>query len=101
MELVNTPLLNLEARVENRQRLTAMKKEIEKQIDTETDAIKNELAAMGVDELEVGNRLVTLQIRDRSTLDKTELISLGVTTDQIKRATKISTYLQLDVRDKK
>jgi hypothetical protein len=101
MELVNTPLLNLEARVENRQRLTAMKKEIEKQLDAETDAIKNELAAMGLDELEVGNRLVTLQIRDRSTLDKTELISLGVTTDQIKRATKISTYLQLDVRDKK
>lgn len=97
----NTPLPNLEARVENRQRLSLMKKEIEKQIEADTEAIKDELAALGLDETEVGDYKVTLSVRDRATLDKTELISQGVTTEQIKRATKVSTYLQLDVRARK
>lgn len=101
MELTNTPTLAFELRVENRQRLISMKREIEKQIEGDTDAIKNELAALGVDDLDVGDYTVTLQIRDRSTLDKGELVALGVSTDVIKRATKVSTYMQLDVRAKK
>jgi hypothetical protein len=101
MELTNIPTLALELRVENRQRLISMKKEIEKQIEVDTDAIKNELAALGVDDLDVGDYAVALQIRDRSTLDKGELVALGVSADVIKRATKVSTYMQLDVRLRK
>lgn len=99
--LENTPLLELQTRVENRQRLAAMKKEIEKQMETETDAIKNEMAVLGLDEMPVGDYDLTLQIRDRSTLDKAELIALGVSTETIKKATKVSTYMQLDVRVRK
>ncbi len=101
MELLQTQTIGLQTRVENRQRLVAMKKEIEKQIDDDTEAIKDELTALGVDDLDVGDYTVTLQVKDRATLDKGELVSLGVSTDLIKRATKVSTYLQLDVRAKK
>jgi hypothetical protein len=101
--IINTPMLNLETRVENRQRLTAMKKEIEKQLEDENNAIKNEMVALGLDELQVGEHKLVLSTRDgRSTLDKTELMSLGVSAEQIQKATKTGDpYLQLDVKKAK
>lgn len=99
--LINTPILELGVRVDNRQRLVAMQKEITRQIDVETDCLKNELAALGIDAIDVGTHVVTLQVRDRKTLDKGALIEQGVTVAQIERATKTSTYTQLDVRERK
>jgi hypothetical protein len=101
MELQQTQIIGLDFRIENRQRLTAMKKEIEKQIDDETKGIKESMEAAGLVDYDAGDVVATLSMRERATLDKTELISLGVSTDLIKRATKVSTYIQLDVRGKK
>ena len=102
-EITSAPatLPELQLLVENRQKLVAMKKEIEKQIEDATSTIKDDMIERNVMELEVGDYKLTLQLRDRSTLDKTELVSMGVSTDVIKKATKTSTYTQLDVREKK
>ncbi len=78
-----------------------MKHEIEKQIDAHTATIKAELIAVGQDTYDAGEFIATLTVRDRATLDKTELVALGVSTELIKRATKMSTYVQLDVRARK
>lgn len=102
MSSVNTvPVLSIDDRIENRQRLVQMKKEIEKQIDAETETIKDSMMAAGLENYDAGDFEAKLTVRDRSTLDKTELVSQGVTTEQIARATKVSTYVQLDVRGKK
>ena len=101
MEQINTPALELVATIEDRQRLIGMKKEIEAQIDAHTATIKAELIAVGQDTYDAGDYTATLTVRERATLDKTELISQGVTTEQIKRATKVSTYVQLDIRARK
>lgn len=98
-----TPALGLtiEERIEHRQRLTAMKAEIEKQIDAETEAIKSHLIDNDLMSLDAGEFTASLTIRNRETLDKARLIDQGVTTAQIRAATKSSTYAQLDVRKKK
>ena len=100
MDLTQTNLtvLDLQQNVENRQRLCAMKTQIEKQIDEETGVIKNEMAARGIEALDVADFNVTLSVRDRKTLDRTLLIEAGVSTNVIEACMKTATYLQLDVR---
>ena len=100
-DMEQTLSLELTATIENRQKLLGMKKEIERQIDLDTKAIKDVMEAACEDVYEAGDYTATLTVRERATLDKTELISQGVTTEQIKRATKVSTYVQLDVRTRK
>lgn len=99
--LQQSPTLTIEERVENRQRLVAMKAEIEKQIDAETEYLKEYLMENDLVALSAGEYQVNLTIRTRDTLDKARLVDQGVTTQQIKAATKSSTYAQLDVRKKK
>ncbi len=101
MEQITALTPELTATIENRQRLVSMKKEIERQIDLDTEAIKNEMVAAGIDAYDAGEYTAALTVRERATLDKTELVNLGVSTELIKRATKVSTYVQLDVRGKK
>ncbi len=100
-DMEQTLSLDIAATIENRQRLVGMKKEIERQIDLDTEAIKRVMVEEEKESVEAGEFTATLTVRERATLDKTELISQGVTTEQIKRATKVSTYVQLDVRARK
>ena len=101
LDLSQVVELNLDAQIALRQKLSEMKKEIEKQLNTANEAIKVEMEEQGLTVAGEGDYEAVLSLRDRSTLDKTELISQGVTTEQIKNATKIATYLQLDVRKRK
>jgi len=92
----------LQDRVLNRQRLAADIAKLKTEMDDESEAIKNEMMRLGLETLtDIPGWTPTLSVRERSTLDKTELISQGVSTAQIKAATKTSTYTQLDVREKK
>ena len=100
-ELNASPSTTIESRLENRIRLAAMRAEIDAQLEAENDAIKEYLIDAGLDTVAVGDYTATLSINTRSTLDKTALVEAGVTTDQIKRATKTSTFAKLDVRKKK
>jgi hypothetical protein len=100
VELSQVVELSLEEQILLRQNLSEMQKEIGRQLEAANTAIKAEMEEQGLTEATAGDYQAVLSLRDRSTLDKTELISQGVTTEQIKRATKIATYLQLDVRKK-
>ena len=103
MEQTVTTELTLEDRIANRQRLIAMKAEIEKQLEEEKAAILAEYAERDIEAFPIDETHdLVLSVRSRSTLDKTELISQGVTTEQIKKATKQGKdYFQLDPRERK
>ena len=101
MEQVNTPTLDLTLTIANRQRLVAMKQEIEKQIEADTTTIKDAMIGACEDTYDAGEYLATLTVRERATLGKAELVAYGVSTELIKRATKVSEYIQLDVKAKK
>lgn len=92
--------LTLEDRFALRQRLVAMKDEIDQQLKDENEAIKLDMLRLGVDEYPVGDEKFVLSVRNgRASLDKGELVALGVSTDTIARATKHGDpYTQLDVR---
>jgi hypothetical protein len=94
-------VLELQISLETRQALALQKKDIEQRMDRESEFIKAEMIRLGVDSVEVGDWVPTLSVKERKTLDKVELVQQGVTTAQIERATKVSTYVQLDVRAKK
>lgn len=98
-ELTPTPWL-LQA-IETRRHLQQVVKAAEAELARATDDLKNELLAQGLDTADVGNYIVTLSVRERSSLDKGALVALGVSTDVIAKATKTSSYTQLDVREKK
>jgi hypothetical protein len=97
----NTLRTNLEATISYRQGLVLEQKRIAKLIDEATDAIKNEMLAQGLDTFDTGLFVSKMSVRERATLDKQALIDEGVSTDQIFKATKVSTFIQLDVREKK
>lgn len=103
--LTNTvaPDLSLEQRLENRQRLSRIAAETKAQLDAENEAIKDDMVAQGLDTYRVGDEVLVLSTREgRQTLDKAELVALGVSTELIKQATKTGKdYLQLDVRKAK
>ncbi len=93
LEEILTPL------VTTRQDLKAQIAALEKQTDNINDDIKTTLANAGVTEIEVAGHKVTLNLAsERSTLDKQKLLEQGVTTDQIKAATKTTTSVLLNVR---
>lgn len=104
-ELTNTvaPELTLEARFENRQRLSRIAAETKAQLDAENEAIKADMIAAGLETYRVGDEVLVLSVRDgKRTLDKAELVALGVGTDVIEKATKVGKdYVQLDVRKAK
>lgn len=89
--------------VEDRQRLVAMKTEIETQIERATAIIKNEMIGLGVDHVDIGDLSVSLSVREgRATLSKTLLVGLGVSLATLDKATTHGKdYTQLDIREKK
>jgi uncharacterized protein YwgA len=93
LEAVLSPL------VITRQDLKARIAALESQVDSINDDIKTTLANAGITEIEVENHKITLNLAsERSTLDKRKLLEQGVTTDQIKAATNITTSVLLNVR---
>jgi hypothetical protein len=94
--------LQLQLTLEQRQHLVMQIKTLTAELDPLNDYIKAEMIRLGVDVIdEFDNWTPTLTVKERKTLDKVELVQQGVTTAQIERATKVSTYVQLDVRAKK
>lgn len=95
-----SPGQTLEQRFETRQRLSRIAAETKAQLDAENEAIKIEMATLGIDTYRVGDEELVVSPRDgKKTLDKAELVALGVSTDIIAKATKHGKdYLQLDVR---
>lgn len=91
---------SLELRMETRSKLSAMKKEIDAQLEEENKLIKADMAWLGVNEYVVGDQMFVLSARDgRATLDKGRLIELGVSTKTIEDATVTGAgYVQLNVR---
>lgn len=100
MDLAQT--LNLEVVVGDRQRLVAMRKEIDAQIEDATDTIKEFMILNDLTACEIGDVTASLTVREgRATLDRMALVSLGVGTDVIERATKHGKpYTQLDIRER-
>lgn len=99
LENTVAPNLTLDQRFVNRQRLTRIAAETKAQLDAENEAIKRDMMVAGIDTYQVGDELLVLSVRDgRQTLDKAELVALGVSTDVIAKATKTGKeYTQLDV----
>lgn len=100
MELTTTPTLELLARVARRQALAAEIKSLQEEMDVESALIKADMMAQGIDSLDAGEWTAALTLRERKTLDKGELVALGVSTETIAKATKVNEYVQLDVRKK-
>jgi hypothetical protein len=103
MELTQSVEPTLEATLspllERRLQLKATEALTKRELETVNDEIKNALVQAGELDVVVDGQRVTLDMeREKSTLDKQRLLELGVSTEQIKRATKVSTYVQLDVR---
>lgn len=96
--LLITPLQTL---ILERQGLDDEAKTIKKKLDKVNAEIKDAMIDAGIENAEAGDWEAVLSVRDKSTLDKAALIHEGVSTDQIFKATKVSTYIQLDVRKKK
>lgn len=87
--------------LEQRAKLAAMKQEIEKQLDAANAEIKALLLDCDGQRFEGQDFTATLVISTRESLDKTKLLEAGVSTAQIKAATKTSTFDKLDVRKRK
>lgn len=102
-ELTQTVEPSLEATLlpllESRQKLKAVEAAAKAEIDKINDDIKNALIQADTLDIVVAGQRVTLDLeREKSTLDKQRLLEVGVSTEQIQKATKTSTYVQLDVR---
>jgi len=96
-------ILTLEDRVRNRQRLKAEIKDLEEVVERENAEIKAECQRLGITDYLVDGkwRVDYNPFSTKTTLDKTALVELGVTTEQIKQATKETTFEKLDVREVK
>lgn len=96
LEQILSPLL------ERRQTLKAAENLAKAEIDATNDEIKNALVQAGELDVVVDGQRVTLDMeRQKSSLNVQRLLELGVSTEQIQKATKVSTYVQLDVRKAK
>lgn len=85
--------------VTTRQELKAQIARLEAQVDSINDGIKTTLVNAGELEVVAAGHKVTLNMAaERSTLDKQKLLEQGVTTEQIKKATKVTTSILLNVR---
>lgn len=101
LNLVTAPSLEtaLAPLVETRQALKAQVAALEAQIDSINDDIKTTLVNAGELEVLAAGHKVTLNMAaERTTLDKQKLLEQGVTTEQIKKATKTTTSILLNVR---
>ena len=99
-------LQELAENVENQQRLKAEVKDLEEIITAHADEIKARLIALQQSEVVVNTnrgvyKLTYNPFAERESLDKTLLVEAGVTTEQLKRATKTTQYVRLDVREVK
>lgn len=93
LETILTPL------VETRQELKAQIAKLEAQVDSINDEIKTTLVNAGELEVSAAGHKLTLDMEaEKSSLDKQKLVEQGVTTEQIKKATKVTTYIRLDIR---
>lgn len=91
--------LTLAPLIEQRQALKAQAAALEHDIDAINDAIKTALVNSGELEVSAAGHKVTLNMEaEKSSLDKRLLLQNGVTTEQIQKSTKITTYMKLDVR---
>lgn len=101
LKLTAAPTLEqaLSPLVTERQELKAQIAKLEAQVDSINDDIKTTLVNAGELEAVVeGHKLVLDMEAEKSSLDKRLLFEQGVTAEQIKRATKVTTYIKLDVR---
>lgn len=98
-----TPSQTLEERHEIRRYLAEQIADLQQRLDFETQAIKDQMTAEGIDTYTIGDEVLVLSARNgKSSLDKTLLVELGVSTDVIAKATKTGKpYVQLDVRARK
>lgn len=102
IEQTQTVATGLEEIVLNRQRLAKEIKELQALVDNHTQSIKEQMLEEGVTDLEVAGFKISLNpYATRESLDKTLLVEQGVTTDQIKAATKETVYQRLDIREVK
>lgn len=93
LEAVLAPL------VDTRQELKARIAALDAQVESINDEIKTTLVNAGELEVRVGDMNVVLDMEaEKASLDKQKLLEAGVSTDQIKKATKVTTYIKLDVR---
>lgn len=94
------PALTLDERLLNIQRLKKIIAEADAQLTVEVSTAKDDMARQGLDSYTVGDSVFVLTPKDgKKTLDKAELVALGVSTETIAKATKTGKeYLQLDVR---
>jgi hypothetical protein len=85
--------------VDTRQELKAQIAQLEAHVDSINDEIKTTLVNAGELEVTAAGHKITLDMEaEKSSLDKQKLVEAGVSTDQIKKATKVTTYIKLDVR---
>lgn len=101
MKLATSLELELAQRLETRARLALMLKEIQAQLDTENEAIKDYMIEAELQTLAAGGYTASLSVQTRQSLDKVKLVDAGVTIDQIKVATTTTTFAKLDVRKQK
>lgn len=94
--------LGLQELVINRQRLAQEVRDLNEIIDAHTKQIKDLMLEAGVTDLEIDKFSITLNpYATRDSLDKTLLVEQGVTTEQIKAATRTTIYQRLDIREVK
>jgi len=87
--------------VEQRQELSKQIKAMQKLVDGLSDTITGTLVREGLNELEVGDYTVRYITSERRTLEKARLVELGVSTETIRAAEKVSRFGRIDVREKK
>jgi hypothetical protein len=93
LESILSPLVA--ARTEAKQKIAAL----EKAVDNINDSIKTALVHADTLEVVVDGQRVTLDLeREKSSLNVQRLLELGVSTEVIQKATKVTTHMQLDVR---
>lgn len=89
----------LSPKLARRQELKAQITMMEAECDAINDEIKTELVTHGELTAAVDGFNVTLTMdAKKDTLDKHKLLEQGVTTDQLKAATKTTTFVKLDIR---
>jgi N6-adenosine-specific RNA methylase IME4 len=87
--------------VTRRQELALQAKALQAAVDELTSEITGALVREGLNELEVGEYRVKYIMAERRTLDKGRLVELGVGTDVIAKAEKVSSFGRIDIRERK
>ena len=87
----------LQAKVEERQSAAEIIKELQTEVDACSAEIKAELGVRGITKLQTGAWVPQIVIQNRHTINKTKLLSAGVTVQQIAQATETTEVVSLRV----